>query len=210
MRHSRVRWQVLAVLLLGINVAGVAVALRLRSTILFQLSSQYGAHGYVMQGLYDGRQFLYVRDLRTGVVSGPTVARPATLAGLTRAWTPVFASLGISVPVVVIAWFTRKRRAVDAIREARPTMLQMMVLIGAVAIWLWLARFSGLLIAGGTTVLCLLLYSGHRRGSLAREIRSEGGAVTGLSRAGFLGYSIAVLLALAWVVTIVVWDAYRP
>jgi len=157
-----------------------------------------------------GNVVAFFRDNGTGAVLGPYLVRPASTTGwLTHLW-PVIASLGISLIAVGIALVTR-RRPDGAIRVPRLTMFQVMVAVGAISTWLWLARINLVLTVGGTLVLGLMLHSAYRRGSLAKEIRAEGATATGfgLTRAGFAGYSIAVLLALAWVIIIVVWDSYQ-
>ncbi len=88
-------------------------------------------------------------------------------------------------------------------------MLQGMVGIGAISVWLWLSRINGILLLCGIVVLILMIHAAFRRNRLAKEIVSEGPGASTLSRLGLVGYSIAALLAVAWVVCILVWDSYQ-
>lgn len=88
-------------------------------------------------------------------------------------------------------------------------MLRSMVIIGAISTWLWLTRTTAFWIVCGTPVLLLMLHAANRRSRLAREPKAEGERPTPLSRAGVVGYSLAVLLGLAWVASVLVWDAYE-
>jgi hypothetical protein len=90
------------------------------------------------------------------------------------------------------------------------TMIQAMVLIGLISFWLWLVRFDVSLIVVGFTVLVLLLHAAYRRTVLVAETKGAQMGAPVLSRIGIAGYSIAVLLALAWVISILVWDSYQP
>ena len=84
-----------------------------------------------------------------------------------------------------------------------------MVLIGLISIGLWLIRFDLFWIVSGSLVLLLMLVAGYRRSFVAHEIESGGSRATALPIAGIAGYSIAVLLALAWIICILVWDSFR-
>ncbi len=94
-------------------------------------------------------------------------------------------------------------------RPPRMTMGRTMVVVGMIAVWLWLLRTNACLTASGSLVLALMLHAIHRRGILSGEIRATGGRMTPLSVAGLAGYALAILLALAWVISIVVWDSYE-
>jgi hypothetical protein len=138
-----------------------------------------------------------------------TVIRPATTWGLCRVWWPVAAGLGASLLMIRGARTRAVRHWFETVRIPRLTMLRMMAAIGAISVCLWLSRISIFLTLCGALVLALMLRSAHRRGVLAKEIKAEGPTATPLSLAGLAGYSIAVLLALAWVVSIAVWESYE-
>lgn len=89
------------------------------------------------------------------------------------------------------------------------TIFRGMVLIGSTAVWLWLLRINVAVIVAGSVVLLLMLIAAHRRGMLAVEVKDRKAAPSQLARAGFAGYTIAVILALLWVVAIAVWDSYE-
>jgi hypothetical protein len=138
------------------------------------------------------------------------VIRTATTWGLCRVWWPVAASAGTSLLMILVARSRPVRRWVETVPVPRLTMFRMMVAIGTMAVCLWLIRISISLTICGALVLALMLRSAHRRGVVAKEIKAEGPAASPLSLAGFAGYSIAVLLALAWVVSIAFWESYQP
>jgi hypothetical protein len=87
-------------------------------------------------------------------------------------------------------------------------MLQGMAAIGAIAVWLWLFRLNAGLTLAGSIVLSLLAHAAWRRGSLAKELKSAETTAPSLARAGFFGYSLAALLAIAWVFSIYLWDIF--
>ena len=91
-------------------------------------------------------------------------------------------------------------------RLPRLKMQQALVLIAVASVWLWLEMIDWIVLAGGTIVLALMLVSLRNRGRVAGEIGAEVGRTRPLSVAGIIGYSIAVLLALAWVVCIWAWQ----
>lgn len=140
------------------------------------------------------------------------VVEPPTVSGLIAAWWPAAASTGVGLVTVVFTLLPtcgpllRKR-----IRIPRPrmTLFRMMVVIGTVSAWLWLGRFDPYTRTAGTLIFALMLHAGFRRSFLAKETKAEAAAATRLSRAGIAGYSLVLLLALAWVVTILVWDSYQ-
>ncbi len=81
-------------------------------------------------------------------------------------------------------------------------MLQGMAAIGGISVWLWLFRLNAGLTLVGSIVLSLMAHAAWRRGSLAKEIKSEGTTAPLLSRAGMVGYTLAALLAMAWLICI--------
>ncbi len=88
-------------------------------------------------------------------------------------------------------------------------MVQSMILIGLISFWLWLIRFNASLIVVGFIVLVLMLHSADRRSKLVDENRAASISAPTLSRVGIAGYSIAVVLAVAWMISILVWDSYQ-
>ena len=84
-----------------------------------------------------------------------------------------------------------------------------MVLIGAVSIWLWLSRTEMFWILCGSLVLLLALLADTRRIGLAHEIKTKGTSTTVGMRLAIAGYWVAVILALAWVISVLVWDTLR-
>ena len=134
--------------------------------------------------------------------------QPASASGLWRVWWPVAAGVGISLIILGVAQIVAGERRERAMRRPQVTIIHGMVVIGVASFGLWLIRFDTSLIISGLSVLVLMLLAGYRRGFLAQEINSAAVSATPLSIAGIAGYSIAVLLAVAWVISILVWDSY--
>ena len=94
-------------------------------------------------------------------------------------------------------------------RLPRMSLLRALVVIGTIAILLWLIRTKAFWIVCGIVVLTLSLYAADRRGRLANEIKTQGKTERTLAILGLLGYSIAVFLGVVWVVIAVVSDAFE-
>jgi hypothetical protein len=140
------------------------------------------------------------------------VVKPPTPFGLFAFWWPAVASTGIGLSTLAMTTMPtlgiplRKRIRVP---RARVTLFRMMVVIGTVSAWLWLGRFDGYTRAAGTLIFGFMLHAGFRRSFLAKESMAQAAAPTGLTRAGIAGYALILLLALAWVISILVWDSYQ-
>ena len=93
-------------------------------------------------------------------------------------------------------------------RLPRLKMRQGLVLVAVAAAWLWLQKIGGVLGVVGTLVLALMLVSLRHRGRVAGEIKAEVGRDRTLSLAGIIGYSMVVVLALAWLACIWAWQVF--
>jgi hypothetical protein len=89
------------------------------------------------------------------------------------------------------------------------SVLRALVGIGTISIWLWLIRTNAFWTLCGTLVLALSLHAADRRSRLVDEIKTQGKTERTLALAGFLGYSIAVVLGVAWVISVLVWDSFQ-
>jgi hypothetical protein len=159
---------------------------------------------------YDGSLIAYYSARRDP--SFANIVIPTTISGLIVYWSPLVAMLGVGLSAPVIALLPtlgRPLRVRIRIPRARLTLFRMMVVIGTASAWLWLGRFDPYTRIAGTVTFALMLYSGFRRSLLAKEYNTEGTPVTGVSRAVIAGYLFAILLALAWVISILVWDSYQ-
>ncbi len=94
-------------------------------------------------------------------------------------------------------------------RLPRLKMQQALILIASASVWLWLQRIDLVVLVCGTIVLSLMLVSLRNRERVAVEIKAEGGRPRSLSRAGIICYSIAILLAFAWVASIWIWQVFE-
>jgi len=196
-------WLVVAMMIIGVNLAGIRAALQPKADWLPGRTASVR-----LDYLHDGSVVKYIYPY-SGSRSGPIVSRPASAIGLWRVWWPVAASVGISLMILAVARILTGRRPVQAIRRPRTRTIQVMVVIGLISFGLWLIRFDTSWIISGSSVLLLMLVAAYRRNFLAQEIDTEGRSATALSVAGIAGYSIAVLLALAWVISVLWWDSYR-
>jgi hypothetical protein len=75
---------------------------------------------------------------------------------------------------------------------------------------LWLMRFDFTVVVAGFIVGSLMVHAAYRRKALLKGIKGERDAAQTLSRIGIAAYTVAVVLALAWVVCILAWDSYQP
>jgi len=140
------------------------------------------------------------------------VINPPTVFGLVAFWWPAAASIGVGLLTLIAALvptggpLLRKRIRIPRVRL---TLFRLMVVIGTVSAWLWLGRFDPYTIAAGTLIFGFMLHAGFRRSFLAKEANALAMADSDLSRAGIAGYSLVVLLALAWVISILVRESYQ-
>ena len=140
------------------------------------------------------------------------VIEPPTPLGVIAFWWPAAASVGIGLltliitPLPTVGPLLRKRVRIP---RARMTLFRMMVVIGTISAWLWLGRFDLYTRTAGTFIFAFMLQAGFRRSFLAKNTNAEAASATALSRAGMAAYSLVLLLALAWVVTILVWDSFQ-
>jgi len=199
-------WLVVAVMIIGVNLAGIRAALEPK----WDWIPGTGAKGASIRFhyMYDGSVVKSIVPYSGGRTVS-FVSQPASAIGLWRVWWPVAASVGISLMILGVARIVTGRRSVQAMGRPRTRTIQVMVVIGLISFGLWLIRFDKSWIISGSLVLLLMLLAAYRRSFLAHEIESEGRRATALSIAGIAGYSIAVLLALAWVVSVLWWDSYR-
>jgi hypothetical protein len=124
---------------------------------------------------------------------------------------PVATGAGLVLLMLVVS-MTGARRQLSSPRFKWPrfTMSRVMVVIAAIAIWLWLSRTAMFWILCGSLVLLLALVADIRRSRLEQEIKTEGAAPTVWIRLGIAGYWVAVILALSWIVCVLVGDALWP
>ncbi len=140
------------------------------------------------------------------------VIDPPTVSGLVAFWWPAGALIGVGLLTLIAALMPTSGpllRTRIRIPRVRLTLFRLMVVIGTVSAWLWLGRFDPYTIAAGTLIFGFMLHAGFRRSFLAKEANAEAMADSVLSRAGIVGYSLVLLLALAWVISILVWDSYQ-
>jgi hypothetical protein len=160
---------------------------------------------------YDGSCAGYVSDLRTGFTR-VDVLHPPAVSGLIAFWWPAVASIGVGLLTLMAALMPTGRRLLRRrirIPRVRLTLFRLMVVVGTVSAWLWLGRLDPYTRILGALVFGFMLHAGFRRSFLAKEAKVEGVEAKVLSRAGIAGYSLVLLLALAWVISILVWDAYQ-
>jgi hypothetical protein len=196
-------WLVVAIVIIGVNLASVRMALRPKVDWLAGRAASIR-----LDYLHDGSVVKYIHHY-SGGISGPIVVQPASAIGLWRVWWPVAASAGISLIILGVGRIRTRLRPVRALRRPRAKTIQVMVVIGLISFGLWLIRFDLSWIISGSLVLLLMLLAAYRRTFLAQEIKSDAMSATALSTVGIAGYSIAVLLALAWMISILFWDSYR-
>ncbi len=140
------------------------------------------------------------------------IVEPPTVMGFMVAWWPTFTSSSIGLLTLAIALLPNSGRLLrkrTRIPRPRLTLFRVMVVIGTVSAWLWLARFDIHKRIVGTIIFAFMLHAGFRRSFLAKKTNTEAVAGTVLSRAGIAGYSLVLLLAFAWVICILVWDSYQ-
>ncbi|MGO9465299.1 MAG: hypothetical protein ACLQIB_36280 [Isosphaeraceae bacterium] len=160
---------------------------------------------------YDGSFVGHTSNWRTRVTS-VYVLQPPTLSGLIAFWWPAGASIAVALLTLVAALMPtsgpllRKRIRIPRVRI---TLFRVMVLIGTVSAWLWLSRLDHYTRVVGTLIFGFMLHAGFRRSFLAKEAKVEGADAKVLSRVGIAGYALVLLLALAWVISILVWDSYQ-
>lgn len=140
------------------------------------------------------------------------VVLPSTILGCLSFWWPVIASVGVGLLTLMASLMPTSRpllRKRHRIPRPRLTLFRMMVVIGTVSAWLWLGRFQAWIRAGGTLTFGLMLHAGFRGAFLVSHATAEGAQATRLSRAGVALYAVVLLVGVAWVVTILVWDSYQ-
>ena len=215
-----IRWGVLAIALVAMNLAAAAWVLKTSPTMAAAWANKTGTamvglpDVWISQSIpsvffHEGLDGSWVKielDPTTRCPSDWSVAIPATRWGLFLTWVPAVASGAITLLTLVLAPSKARRWLIQRIRVARISMLQGMAAIGAISLLLWLGRLDLGLTFVGAIVLPLLAHAAWRGGFLVKEIRSEGTKASALSRAGLVGYSLAAPLALAWVVCIFIWD----
>jgi hypothetical protein len=145
-------------------------------------------------------------DGQTGRLVAVVIEQPGAPAELGRLWGPVAVSSVVTLMILAIAPTRAGRRLMRRMRMPRLTMLQGMAAIGAVSVLLWLGRVHVGVALIAALVLALMAHAAWRRGHLAKEISSEGTSASRLSRVGLAGYSLAALLAVAWLIAIFIWD----
>ncbi len=199
-------WLLVAMLIVGVNLAGIRVALEPKWTWL--PGAVRGAVGVSLCQLSDGSVVKYIHPWSGGRI-GPIVVQPTSLIGLWQVWWPVAASLGFSLLVLGVVRIVTRRRLLQGMRRTRVKTIHVMVVIGFISFGLWLSRFDLTWIISGAVVLLLMFLAGYRRASLAQEIEIGGRRAAAMSAAARAGYSIAMLLGLAWIMSVLVWDSFR-
>jgi hypothetical protein len=196
-------WLVVAIVIIGVNLASVRTSLQAKAKWIPGRTA-----GIRLDYLHDGSVVKYIYH-NSGGTSGPIVVRPGSAIGIWGVWWPVAASVGISLMILGVARIRAGLRPVRTMRRPRTKTIQVMVVIALISIGLWLIRFDLPWIISGSVVLLLMLLAAYRRTFLAQEIKSGGMSATALATAGIAGYSVAVMLALAWMISILFWDSYR-
>jgi hypothetical protein len=201
-------WLLTGIAVAGMNLAGVYSSLQPQGTWI-PGSPGAGGSSVSIRRMYDGSVVQY-RIYYSGRRSGPTLLAGPSAAGLSRVWWPVAASMSASLLVAGFAW--RCTRGKSATRGLRPrvTMSQSIAFISLVSFCLWLLRFDFTVVVAGFIVGSLMVHAAYRRKALLRGIKGEADATQTLSRIGIAGYTLALVLALAWVVCILAWDSYQP
>jgi hypothetical protein len=198
-------WLAAAMAIIAVNLAGIVASLN-RMPVL--MSGGVSGANFLISRMYDGSVVKYVFPWTGGRI-GPIVIEPVSPIGLLRVWWPLAFSIGVSLLILGVPRIDARWRRGESIRPPRMTMIQGIVLIGLISFGLWLVRFNLYLISAGFLVLGLLLHTLHRRKALVDETSDLGGNAPALSRIGIAGYSIAALLAVAWVISTLVWDSYQ-
>jgi hypothetical protein len=206
MAHVRPRpsrgWLVLALILIGVNLAAI------RAAILPHWDWRPGKGASIsVEYRHDGSVAKYIHPYSGGKI-GPIELESPSALGLWRIWWPVATSAGASLLIPGIAWLSSRDRHGRAMRRPPMTMIHVMLIVGLASFGLWLIRFEVSLIISGLVVVVLTLLAAHRRSDLSEEATAETMFRPALSSVGIVGYSLAILLGLAWVVSILVWDAY--
>ncbi len=156
----------------------------------------------------DGRLVVYLSSRRIPLYVFPS----RTVSGFLAFWWPVVASIGVGLLMLMACLLPaggRLLRTRIRIPRVRLTLFRLMVVIGTASAWLWLGRLDPYTRILGALVFGFMLHAGFRRSFLAKKAEATGVPDTVLSRAGIAGYSIVLLLALAWVISILVWDSYQ-
>ena len=210
MRRSRVRvsvgWLLVAMLILWVNLAAIRAALEPKWTWL--PTPVPGSVATSLCQLSDGSVVKYVYPWHGGRI-GPIVVQAPSAIGLWQVWWPVAASVGFSLLVLGVARIVMRRLAVQATRRTQIKTIHVMLVIGLISFGLWLIRFDVTWIITGAIVLLLMLVGGYRRASLANEIEIGERRAAAMSIAGRAGYSIAMLVAFAWIISALFWDSFR-
>ena len=200
-------WLLVAIFIIGVNLAAIRVALVPKREWI--PGTRAGVRSILVRQMYDGSVVKYYIPSPTGGLGQPVVVRPPSAIGLWRVWWPVAASVGISVIILGIARIVTGRRPAKAMRRPRAKTIEVMLVIGLISFGFWLIRFDPIWMISGSLVLLLMLLAAYRRAALGREIEITGRRATALSLAAIAGYSIAVLLALAWITCILFWDSFQ-
>jgi hypothetical protein len=203
-------WSLIAVVLLLAMTAWLGFALTSSdmSNIVGLSDTGRPLHQSWVAYRYDGSLVLHTPDWGTPI----HILEQPSLKGLIAFWWPAVACTGLGFLTFLAclippsAGLLRKRVRIP---RARITLLRGMVVIGTVGAWLWLGRFDPYTRAAGTLISGFMLYAGFRRSLLARRADSASTSPTLLSRAGMAGYVLVLLLSVAWVISILVWDSYQ-
>jgi hypothetical protein len=201
-------WLLTGIAVAGMNLAGVYRSLQPQGTWIPGPPGAGGSSVSILR-MYDGSVVQY-RFFRSGGRSGPTLLAGPSAAGLFQVWWPVAASMSASLLVAGFAWrCTRWKSATWGLRP-RVTMSQSIAFISLVSFCLWLMRFDYTVVVAGFIVGSLMVHAVYRRKALLEGVEGEIDATQTLSRIGIAGYTVAVVLALAWVICILAWDSYQP
>jgi hypothetical protein len=201
-------WLLTGIAVLGVNLAGVYVVREAKSTWIPGAPGTFGS-SVVIRRMYDGSVVQY-RPLYSGGLSSPILLAGPSASGLFQVWWPVAASIGASLLILGFAWLFTRGKSAPVGPRPRVTMNQAMVFVGLASFCLWLFRFDIVLLVAGSVVGSLLVHAAYRRKALLTGIKGEREAAQTLARIGVAGYTIAVVLALAWIICILVWDSYQP
>jgi hypothetical protein len=184
-----------------------ALTTNVSGQIMARFRSDVPSFGVRRAYLYDGSLAQYVKwDNK------PYIIEPRSASGLITFWWPVIVSVGIGILAQIFVLLPtlgvplRKRIQIPRVRL---TLFRVMVLVGTVSAWLWLGRLDIDKRIIGTLIIGFMLHAGFRRSFLAKEAIREQEDAKALARAGIAGYSLILILAILWVISILVWELYQ-
>lgn len=148
MRGDRIRWLMIAVVILGIDLGAVALTLRAIDRPTGGIGGGPFSQYSIIQQYPDGRIVSEVWDWRRKIRISRTVTRPATWAVQVLVWSPIPAAGALTLAVLKMHRSKSVRQLVRDVRVPRISTRGLMFLVTAVGV-------EGGLIVG------TMRYSGH-------------------------------------------------